>query len=175
MAGSYRFLEFVAHSAPPLVSGVVHYKKTMKTHVEFRSDAFPPYDGEENEINPGRYGKRVADFLVGGLKEKGIHTLDPLPEDWGWVIPVKNDGFNLWIGCGNYDEYPDDGFLCFIEPHQPSIRRWFFWRVDTSPRVEALQDAIDQVLSANTAIREKKWWTYVEFNRPGQRLSNGGS
>jgi hypothetical protein len=26
----------------------------MKTHVEFRSDAFPPYDGEEDEINPAR-------------------------------------------------------------------------------------------------------------------------
>ena len=87
----------------------------MKTHVQFRSDAFPPYDGEEDEINPGRYGKRVAEFLVRGLKDKGFEPLDPVAEDWGWVVPIKNDGFNLWIGCGNYDEYPDDGFVCFID------------------------------------------------------------
>ena len=79
----------------------------MKTHVEFRSNAFPPYEGEENEINPGRYGKRVAEFLVHGLREKGFELLNPIAEDWGWVVPIKNDGFRLWIGCGNYDEFPD--------------------------------------------------------------------
>jgi hypothetical protein len=34
----------------------------MKTHVEFRSDAFPPYDDEEYEINPGRYGCHERDW-----------------------------------------------------------------------------------------------------------------
>ena len=93
----------------------------MKTHVEFRSAAFPPYEGEEDEINPGRYGKRVAEFLIRGLKQKGFQPSEPVAEDWGWVVPIQNDAFRLWIGCGNYDEYPD-GFLCFIEPHQPTIR-----------------------------------------------------
>jgi hypothetical protein len=142
----------------------------MKTHVEFRSDAFPTYEGEENEINPGRYGKRLAEFLVRGLKEKGFEPLQPIAEDWGWVVPIKNDGFKLWIGCGNYDEYPDDGFLCFIEPHQPTIHRFGFWKIDASVRVNALQEAIEQVLSANLAIREKKWWSYEEFN---QQQRNG--
>jgi hypothetical protein len=131
----------------------------MRTHVEFRSDAFPPYDGEEDEINPGRYGKRVAEFLVRGLKEKGFEPLDPVAEGWGWVVPIKNDKFNLWIGCGNYDEYPEDGFRCFIEPHQPRIRRWLLWKVDTSARVTALQQAMDEVLSASPAILDKKWWS----------------
>jgi hypothetical protein len=148
-------------------------QRPMKTHVEFRSNAFPPYDGEEDEINPGRYGKRVAEFLVSGLKQKGFEPLDPVAEDWGWVVPIKNDGFSLWIGCGNYDEYPDDGFLCFIEPHQPRIRRWLLWTVDTSATIAALQEAIDQLLSANPAVREKKWWTYDEFNRPRQQRTNG--
>lgn len=49
----------------------------MKTHVECRSDASPPSDGEEDENNPGRYGKRVAEFLVRGLKEKGFEPLEP--------------------------------------------------------------------------------------------------
>lgn len=142
----------------------------MKTHVEFRSGAFPPYDGEEDNINPGRYGKRLAEFLVRGLKDKGFEPLDPFAEDWGWVVPIRNDGFNLWIGCGNYDEFPDDGFLCFIEPHTPTIRRFgFLWRVDTAARVMALQEAIDQVLSENPAVREKNWWTYEEFNQSGQQ------
>ena len=135
----------------------------MKTHVEFRSDAFPPYEGEQNEINPGRYGKRLAEFLIRGLKEKGFEMRRLDAEDWGWSISIKNDGFRLWIGCGNYDEYPD-GFLCFIEPHRPNIRRFPFLRqVDTTATVEALRHAIDQVLSVHPQIRDKRWSSYEEF------------
>ena len=138
----------------------------MKTHVEFRSDDFPPYDGEEDDVNPGLYGKRLAEFLVRGLRQHGFEPLRPIAEDWGWVIPIKNDGFNLWIGCGNYQEYPD-GFLCFIEPHQPTVRRLFvLWKIDTSKRVTALQQALDQLMSSHPGIREKRWWTYDEFINP---------
>ena len=136
----------------------------MKTHVEFRSNAFPPYEGEEEEINPGVYGKRLAEFLCRGLREKGFEPLEPIAEDWRWMLPIKNDGFRLWIGCGNYDEYPD-GFLCFIEPHQPKLRRFLFLgRTDTTTRVTALQKAIDELLSSHPGVRDKRWWSYDEFN-----------
>ena len=142
----------------------------LKTHVEFRSTAFPPYEGEEDEINPGRYGKRVAELLFRGLKLHGFQPLEPISEDWGWILPIQNDGFRLWIGCGNYDEYPDDGFLCFIEPHQPTIRKFlFFGKIDVSARIIALQMAIDEVLSAEPEIHNKQWWSYQEFNNPGNR------
>jgi hypothetical protein len=145
----------------------------MKTYVEFRSDAFPAYEGEEDEINSGRHGKRAAEFLARGLREKGFEPLTPVAEDWGWVVPIRNDGFKLWIGCGSYDEYPGDGFLCFIEPHQLLIRRWILWTVDTSARIAALQQAMDAVLLANPAVRDVKWWTHDEFNRP-ERPANAG-
>lgn len=144
----------------------------MKTHVEFRSNAFPPYDWEEDEINPGRFGKRVAEFLARSLKEKGFKLLEPIAEDWGWLIPIKNDEFRLWIGCGNLDGHPD-GFLCWIEPHQPTIRPFpFLWRIDTSATVAALQGAIDQVLAANPEIRAIRWWSYEEFTRAGQTTND---
>jgi hypothetical protein len=38
----------------------------MKTHVEFVSNAFPAYPGEEDEINPGIWGKRLAEFIHEG-------------------------------------------------------------------------------------------------------------
>ena len=139
----------------------------METHVEFRSDRFPPYDGEQEEINPGRYGKRLAEFVKQGLKDKGFEVGEPVAEDWGWVVPIANKGFSMWIGCGNYDEYPSDGFLCFIEPHTPTIRRWFR-RVDTSARVAALRDAVDDLLANEPGIRDKRWWSYDEFMHPGK-------
>jgi hypothetical protein len=137
---------------------------SMKTHVEFRSAAFPPYEGEEDEINPGIYGKRVAEFLIRGLRTKGFQAREPVAEDWGWLVPIENDGFPLWIGCGHQDE-KSDGFLSFIEPHQPKIRRFmFFGTIDTTARVTALQRAIDELHSDNATVTDKQWWSHDEFN-----------
>ena len=145
----------------------------MKTHVAFRSDKFPPYEGEEQEINPGVYGKRLAEFLAAGLRSHGFEPGELVAEDWGWMIPTKNEGFHLWIGCGSYPVYPD-GFLCFIEPHTPIVRK-LFKKINVQPRVEALQKGTDSVLSEAAGIREKQWWTHEEFTNPcADRAANEG-
>jgi hypothetical protein len=56
----------------------------MKTFLEFRSHKFPPYPGEEDRINPGLWGKRLAEYLEGKLKAEGFKTHGVIPEDWGW-------------------------------------------------------------------------------------------
>lgn len=139
----------------------------MKTHVEFRSDAFPLEEDGADEVNPGRFGRRLARFVSDELKAKKFAAYEPVEADWGWIVPIANKGFELSIGCGNYDEYPEDGFLCFIEPHTPTIRRLgFLWKIDVSDRVNALQRALDEVLSEHPGVRDIRWWTYDEFNRP---------
>ncbi len=137
----------------------------MQTHVEFRSDRFPAYDGEEEQVNPGLWGKRLAEFLRDNLRKEGVETEEPIAEDWGWIVPVVNEQFRLWIGCANYQEYPD-GFLCFIEPHTPFVRK-LLKKIDTQERVGSLRRAIDKILSEATDIRDKRWWTYDEFMNPG--------
>lgn len=134
----------------------------METHVEFRSDRFPPLDGEGKLINPDLWGKRLADFLREGLCQHGFETRKPIAEDWVWAIPVVSKPFRLWIGCGHYQEY-EDGFLCFIEPQKPFVRRWLR-RVDTRERINALRQAMDKVLTKGEGIRSKCWWTYEGFN-----------
>ena len=136
------------------------------SHVEFRSDLFPAYPGEEEETNPGRHGKRLAEFLVAGLTKASVACNAPVAEDWGWRIDVENDAFPLWIGVGVYEEYPD-GWLCFIEPHDAAIRK-LFKKIDTRGPVEALQRAMDQVLKAEPGIREPRWSTYDAFNGGGR-------
>jgi hypothetical protein len=133
------------------------------SHVELRSDLFPPYPGEEEETNPGRHGKRLAEFLVAGLKNANIACEAPVAEGWGWRINVQNDAFPLWIGVGVYEEYPD-GFLCFIEPHEATIKK-LFKKIDTRGPVEAVQQAMDKALRAEPGIRDVRWATHDEFNR----------
>lgn len=138
----------------------------METCVEFRSHRFPQIAGEGKEINPGIWGNQLADFLRDNLRRQGFETEEPILEDWGWVVPVVNPQFRLWIGCSCYPEYPD-GFLCFIEPHTPSVRQ-FFRKIDTTERVSSLRLAMDTVLNEGVGIRDKRWWTHEEFNNPAR-------
>ena len=137
---------------------------------------FPACEGEDALINHGIWGKRLADFLRERLRTEGFAAEEPIAEDWGWVVPIVNDQFRLWIGCACNSEYPD-GFLCFIEPHTPLVRK-FLKQIETRERVTALQQALDKVLSEAAGIREKCWWTYEELQNPGalrRREPQGGA
>jgi hypothetical protein len=146
-------------------------RQRIETCVEFRSDRFPPYEGEEEQINPDCWGKRLAEFLRDGLRAKGFVTEEPCAEDWGWVLPVLNDQFRLWIDVGHHQEYPD-GFACFINPHRPFVRR-FFKKIETRETVTRLKDAIDKILNDEAGVREKRWWTDEEFNCVPNRKAGG--
>jgi len=127
----------------------------MKTQVEFRSSKFPPYEGEEEQINPGLWGKRLAEYLVQKLAERGIATDEIIAEDWGWYVPVPNDGFRLALCCGH--QYGDDDeFLCFTDP-STSIVRKLFRKIDATARLTRLTEALQQILSSDPDIREIVW------------------
>ncbi len=133
----------------------------MKTNVEFRSDRFPAYDGEEKQVNPGLWGKRLAEFISEGLRTQGIETGYLCAEDWGWVVPIVNRDFSLWVGCGHQQDGPD-AYVCFIHPHKPHIWRWFR-KIDTAKRISEVHDALDKALSESAGIRDKRWYTEEEF------------
>ncbi|HVO04903.1 MAG TPA: hypothetical protein VMT54_22100 [Candidatus Cybelea sp.] len=78
-------------------------------------------------------------------------------------MAIPNPNFGLWIGCANYGD--PGGFLCFIEPHKPVIRK-LLKKIDTRPKVEALQRAIDAVLSSRPEIHDKRWSTHADFGKP---------
>ena len=128
----------------------------MKSHVEFLSDSFPAEPGEDEKVNPGRWGKKLAEYLRVELDRVGLNGGEVFPEDWGWVVPIENEAFALWVGCGNRDGHPN-GFLCFVEPSKPIVRR-LFRKIDASTRVTEVADALDKILTTNQNVREIHWW-----------------
>ena len=127
----------------------------MKTQVTFRSDKFPPYDGEQDRINPGLWGKRLAEYFVEKLKGTGLETEAIIPEDWGWYIPIKNGGFRLAICCGHQDG-DDDEFLCFTEPATPIVKKWFK-TIDATEPLGRLVAAMEKILASDPDIRNVEW------------------
>jgi hypothetical protein len=127
----------------------------MKTQVEFRSRKFPPYEGEEEQINPGLWGKRLAEYLVQKLSEHGIQTDPIIAEDWGWYIPIPNEGFRLAICCGHQNG-DDDEFLCFTDPSTPLVKK-FFKKIDATPQLTRITTALQQILSSDPEITNVVW------------------
>ncbi len=127
----------------------------MRTHVEFRSTAFPAYAGESEEINPGRHGKRLAEFLAAELPKHGFAVRGTGVEDWGCMVELQHDAFPLWVGCGNADDTADE-YLCFIEPSKPTVRKWLK-TIDTRATVERLAAALDTILREHPDTRDLRW------------------
>jgi hypothetical protein len=129
----------------------------VKTFAEFRSSKFRPYDGEEEQLNPGLWGKRLAEYFVARLPEYGLVAGAPIAEDWGWYIPVTVDRANLALCCGHQNG-EDDEFLCFTDPQKPVTRK-LFRKVDVTAQLTRLVQAVDAILSADPDIRALSWRT----------------
>ncbi|WP_143593694.1 hypothetical protein [Synechococcus sp. 1G10] len=75
----------------------------------------------------------------------GIETDEMIPEDWGWYIPIKKDGFHLALCCGHQSGDADE-FLCFIDPCKPTIRKWLK-KIDTTAQVQRVAEALEKILA----------------------------
>jgi hypothetical protein len=89
------------------------------------------------------------------LSEKGIVTEPMIAEDWGWYIPIQNEGFRLAICCGHQNG-DDDQFLCFTDPATPVFRK-FFKKIDATAQLTMLTDVMRQILSSDPDIKEVVW------------------
>jgi hypothetical protein len=127
----------------------------MNTQVTFRSSKFPPYEGEEEEINPGIWGKRLAEYFVEKLKGTGVEAEEIIGEDWGWYIPIKNEGFRLAICCGHQDG-DEDEFLCFTDPATPIVKK-LFRKTDATEQLSCLVAVMTKILASDPEIRNVHW------------------
>jgi hypothetical protein len=127
----------------------------VKTFVEFRSNKFPTYEGEQEKINPGLWGKRLAEYLVRKLPAHGLAGGEIILEDWGCYVPVEVDGAKLALCCGH--QYGDDDeFLVFTDPQQPIVRK-LFKKVDLTEPLTRLVNAVNEILTADPDIRAINW------------------
>lgn len=128
----------------------------MRTELEFTSDAFPAFPDEGVPGNPGRHGRRLAEYIAKELPRRGFQVRAIGPKDWGWFIEIENAAFPVTVGCGNVDDAPGE-YTCFITPARPMIRRWFFRTIDTRDVVGRLGDALQAILDTSGLVRNLRW------------------
>ena len=95
-----------------------------------KSVMFTPVEGEDQDTNPGCFGKAFSDWVCSALEGQGFDVEGAIPEDWGWCVMVARDPYLVWVGCGNVQEDPLPHELtwhCFVVTEVPFWRFWVRW------------------------------------------------
>ncbi len=128
----------------------------MKVEAEFTSDLFPAEPGEEELINPGRFGKKLAQFLAEGFRVRGFQVDEPGAEDWGWYIGLGGLKAPFMIGAGNMDD-ETNVFRVFIDPSTPTIKKFPFQKIDVGADLSQVSAALAEILESESGIRGIIW------------------
>lgn len=130
----------------------------LKTHIEFRSESFPKNDIELSDNDGSIWGYTLAVFLSGELQKNGLQVFEFICEDWGYLIPLASEDLEgIWIGCTHYEEF-ENGFLVFIEPSNPIVKKGFFRKIDISEKIIKVSNVLDKILTNNPNIYAQRWW-----------------
>jgi hypothetical protein len=78
-----------------------------------------------------------------------------IAEDWGWYIPLELDGVRLAVCCGHQGGDAEE-FVVFTDPSRPTVRRGLR-KVDVTPQLTALTDALAEILAAEPDIHDVLW------------------
>lgn len=130
----------------------------------FTTDLFRIEPGEDEDINPRRYGRQFAQWLKAQLQSRGYPVEPVIDEDWGRCLMCAREPFALWVGCGNEADYgtaqPGDPpppaeqvvWWCVAMAEVPWWKRWFT-AVDAAPALARLNAVLHEILSAEPRIR----------------------
>ena len=128
----------------------------MRDHVRFVSDLFSPQRGEDEQVNPGRYGEELSTWLVEQLRRTGASVFGPYEEDWGWLVELVRDGQRFSLPCGNMD-FSKTEWLIWIEPHRSLLGRLL--GRDYTPATAELAAALHAILRGEPRISEVEWFS----------------
>lgn len=129
----------------------------------FRSSRFEIEPGEDEEINPRRYGRQLARWLKQRLEDKGYRVEGIISEDWGRCLMCSRDPFTLWVGCGNVMDFETeqrgDGppvkddviWHCFATADVALWKR-LFRRIETESAVSKLHADLGEILRAEPEV-----------------------
>jgi hypothetical protein len=140
----------------------------MESKFWFKSNQFTLQKGEEDQTNPGCFGKSLAEWLAIEFSKIGYKT-KIIPEDWGWCVMCERGEFLLWIGCASmdfdFDEDSEDSpkdvntiiWHVFTEIEIPffmfkSHIKKLFGHLDVFTPLNKLNQEINTVLKSNESI-----------------------
>jgi hypothetical protein len=80
-------------------------QSTRQIHA--RSSRFAIEPGEDDEINPGIFGRAFAQWLATQLPALGWRVKGCIAEDFGRLVEVEDSKFRLFVACANGQDGED--------------------------------------------------------------------
>lgn len=130
----------------------------------FISDLFEIAPHEDDETNPGLYGKELASWIRQRFAELGYGVEEVIAEDWGWLVLCSREPFLLGVSCvGQRDQglvasgspkgpAEDMVWNCMAFVEVPFFSR-LFRRVDTRPGVRKIERELQSILHREPRIQ----------------------
>jgi hypothetical protein len=69
--------------------------------IHFRSSRFAIEPGEDQETNPGIFGRALASWLAEQLAARGWRIKGCIAEDFGRVVEVEHARFGTFVACAS--------------------------------------------------------------------------
>ena len=76
-------------------------------HLLFHSSRFVVQPGEDEETNPGIFGRALAHWLGQQFVAPTFSEDDVIAEDFGWCVLIPDKGMNVYLACSSA-EVPDN-------------------------------------------------------------------
>ena len=130
----------------------------------FKSSHFEAEPGEDEETNPRRYGRQVAQWLHDEFRALGYDVEGVFGDDWGWRVDCQRDPYDLFIGCANLLDYeyakpgdpppPPERLLWNVGPMAtvPFFRSLFRNKPDLRPAIEKMESQLEQILERDRRV-----------------------
>lgn len=126
-------------------------------HYLFTSTLFNIEPGEDEDTQPGIYGRQLAVWLKAQLEGHGYSVEPVIAEDWGYCLICSRTPFLLWVGCGNMEDGLKEVepsrivWHCFAVAEVP-FWKGFFKKPDTRLALTQLDSDLHAILLAYTEI-----------------------
>ena len=117
-----------------------------------RTASFPIRPGEDQETNPGVFGRALADYLASQILARGESVEGVIPEDFGYCIMLRRKPVRLWVACGNRRERTDE-WIAFAVAEGGLIGR-ALGTIDPSPEIERLSKMLGEIMRAAPGLEE---------------------
>ncbi|MET1257655.1 hypothetical protein [Aliikangiella maris] len=126
----------------------------MEDNFYFKSGKFRIHKNEDEETNPGCYGKELGLWLCEEFTKLGYDVEELIPEDWGWCVMCSRDEYLLWIGCGAMSDHEN------YNPDNPPEGRDVTWLA--FPHIEVPFFKFKSLF--------KKWTGGLDLDQPLKKL-----
>jgi hypothetical protein len=127
----------------------------VSDHVEFTTTYFVVVPGEDDDTNPGIFGRALAEWVAQRLQVRGVPVDRIVSEDFGRCVFVKRKPIMLFIACASSNGNPAR-WQMFIGLEQ----NWFgrlFRRSDAQTEFARLRDHFRAIVAEVPGISDVEW------------------